>query len=332
MEDNKEMVNESFDKIDRLMNFRLGMTATELKEVIEEQSRRDDRQARRAQFKSNLEGGMSRKDARQARQQTKKDQKAGEYDDIELGDNFEEDFEGKNLKHIDRFVRRLHRYNDKIDKAIAKLESSTHNGQSALEAVKLAYKEKYGVDLPKTGVTDVAATPAAQPKYVPKYQPCQGGINKVGCRSNSVAKVQAIVGGLDDKIKIDGMFGPRTKAAIEQVAPEFAEQFTDADVATIKQKAQSAGVKPKETVATKEPAPRRVEPKGLDLSKNPIASTLKPTGRDQIPRPAGLDEEDEVKEQGATNMAVGFMNESISQKERVRKNKEDRLNKKLGRV
>jgi len=321
--ENKELVNESFEKIDRLMNFTPGMTGTELKEVIEEQSRRDDRQARRAQFKSNLEGGMSRKDARQARRQTKKDQKAGEYDDIELGDNFEEDFEGKELKHIDRFVRRLNRYHGKIDKAIAKLESATHNGQNALEAVKLAYKEKYGTDLPKTGVTDVAATPAPQPKYVPKYQPCQGGINKVGCRSNAVAKVQAIVGGLDDKIKIDGMFGPRTKAAIEKVAPEFAEQFTDADVATIKQKAQSAGVPSKETTATPK---RTAPPRKIDMSNRPVPKVdLGP--RDQI-------DTNKLRqaEEGATNMAVGFVNESISQKERVRKNKEDRLNKKLGRV
>lgn len=321
MEDNKEFVNESFEKIDRLMNFRPGMTATELKEVIEEQSRRDDRQARRAQFKSNIEGGMSRKDARQIRQQTKKDQKAGDYDDIELGDNFEEDFEGKDLKHIDRFVRRLHRYNDKIDKAIAKLESSTHNGQNALEAVKLAYKEKYGVDLPMTGVTDVAATPAPQPKYVPKYPLCQGGINKVGCRSNAVAQVQALVGGLDNKIKIDGMFGPRTKAAIEKVAPEFADQFTDADVETIKQKVKNVSTQPE---VKREPAPQKI-----DMSKRPVPQV-------NLPKPETLGDvlkkREAAENTGATNMALGFVNESISQKERVRRNKENRLNKKFGRV
>jgi hypothetical protein len=44
-----------------------------------------------------------------------------------------------------------------------------------------------------------------------------------------------------------------------------------------------------------------------------------------------VEEKEEAKE-GATNMAIGFMNESISNKERKRINKETRLNKKFGRV
>jgi len=302
-DNNKELVNESLKQIHSLMNFKPGMTRTENKEIIEEQM-----------------GGVARRTARRAGRQAKRST--------------------KDMNNVRSERKAINRKVNDIENIYDKLKNRTVNGEPALDVLRAKYKEVYGEDLPKlSGEPETAPTAQAKPAYVPKFPPCTGGVNKLGCKSNAVAQVQALVGGLDDKIKIDGMFGPRTKAAIEKVAPEYADQFTDADVAKIKQKVQSAGVKPKETEVTKTPEPRKINTSNFPSPPNAL-DNVKP---DRLPTPKAVSEDDEdipnedmfdkpeIKP-GGYKMTQGFVNESISQKERVRQNKQDRLNRKLGRI
>ena len=126
MEKTTQELNESLAKMKSLMQYDLKTTLLENEESVEEQSQRKlDRQARRADFKA-----------------TKDAQKAARKGDVpveaEPDDNFEQDFVGKELKHINRLVRRLHRWNSKIGEAMATIEASTYNGGSGLDAVKTA--------------------------------------------------------------------------------------------------------------------------------------------------------------------------------------------------
>jgi hypothetical protein len=57
------------------------------------------------------------------------------------------------------------------------------------------------------------------------YKPCSGTYN-FGCKSDTIAKVQACIGGLTP----DGKFGPKTKAAL---SAKGITSFTDADVTKI---------------------------------------------------------------------------------------------------
>ena len=60
------------------------------------------------------------------------------------------------------------------------------------------------------------------------YKPCSGTY-KFGCKSDTIAKVQACIGGLTP----DGKFGPKTKAAL---SAKGVTSFTDADVTKICEK------------------------------------------------------------------------------------------------
>lgn len=341
MEDNNKMLQETLNKAKTMMNFKPGMTRTELNEqgmagppasymkqrqakTAEPNVKKDNRLDRNAEYDLNRESGMSRKDAKGIKRDQRKMDKAarrGSEPAVEPNvDELPDSGEVRDYKHIDRFVRSVHRNAQDLDNDYKKLANSTFKGQNALEAAKGLYRQKYNEELPIW--RDYIKGPE-QPKqastYTPKFPLCKGGVNKVGCRSNAVAQVQALVGGIDGSIKIDGMFGPKTKAALEKVAPEFAEQFTDADVATIKQKVNAPVEAP---APVRQPAPTKISTKGFPKPVDPMAN-LKP---DRIPNPKALGEQD-----GPTNMAMGFdLNESISQKERARINKENRKKIKLG--
>ena len=161
------------------------------------------------------------------------------------------------------------------------------------------------------GATAVAPSPAPASTWKPSYPKCQGGVNKVGCRSNAVGKVQAWL----DNIGVDGKFGPETQKRLASVAPEFSKEFTDTDLPAIRAKIDASN------------APRELPPQKINLKQNPNIITPKLPPSETL---GDVLKQRQSNEQGATNMAMGFVNESISQKERKRINKEDRKNKKIG--
>ena len=315
MEKTNQQLNESLAKMKNLMQYDLKTTLLENEETIEEQSARKlARQARKSTFQANKDAGMSGKEARGIKKATRQDdraaRKADDTSDEVLDDNYEADFEGEVLKNINRFVKRINKGAGKIEKAMARLEASTYNGGSAVEAAKALYQEKYQQPMPMLGGTAVAPSPAPASTWKPSYPKCQGGINKVGCRSNAIGKVQAAL----DDIGVDGKFGPETQKRLAAVAPEFGEQFTDADVPAIRAKIKAAN------------APREIAPGKISMKQATVAGVA-PKPRTDVLDPSRITQ---ANEQGATNMAIGFMNESVSNKEQKRINKEVRLNKKLG--
>ena len=267
---------------------------------------------------------MSRKDARNVRSDTKDLQKSARQDvgDEEDIETFEEDFEGRELKHIDRFVKRIHNGAGKIEKAMTKLGSATHNGGSAIEAAKNLYQEKYGLPLPTLGGTGEPETAVAPvtPAWKSSFPKCQGGINKIGCRSNAIGKVQAAL----DVIDVDGKFGPQTQKLLATKAPEFSKQFTDTDLPAVLNKIKGVPVRPKAPLVKPNPGRDKVDAGFIDrpgLKGKTPKDTLKTADARAT----------QANEGGYKNMAQGFVNESISQKERKRQNKEDRLNIKFNR-
>lgn len=280
MEENKENIRESLKKIQGLMYYDKSLTATENKEAIEEQW-------------TPSAAGIARKAGREAQRQ--------------VGNN--------TIKSIVPYINKVHRNMKHLDKIYSELEGKTYQGQPAIDGLRSKYKQVYGEDLSMPGIS----TPGVEggvggvgqdTAQVAQYQPCQGGVNKVGCKSGSIGQVQQMLGGL----KVDNMFGPKTQQKLAQVAPEFSQQFTDADVPAIQAKLKPPVVDPTKLAPTGK----------IDTTKmgNPA---INPIVGDTIPR--------QSNEQGATNMAVGFVNEStLSNKEQWRKNRQDRLNKKLGRV
>jgi len=410
MEDNKEMLKESLKKISGLMYYDSTMTAIENKEIIEEQGFID----KVGNVTSNLIGGKTGTD--KWKQKRNQPVTAGEITRVTR--YLHNSLDGRLFNSDSRDMKNAY-------SQIYYLQGRKYNGADAIETVKNEYQRRYGTDLVsdiQTKLTNLDFTGAenqknflavlqkgAETNTQPEigqdtaqavssggktgwFQPCQGGVNKVGCKSNSIGQVQQMLGGL----KIDNMFGPKTQEKLAQVAPEFSQQFTDADVPAIQAK-------------LKAPVAQKIEPARIDTTKmsnpglNPVQGdkimeqeissdisaeiptlemktyfsrlTKKPeyinkiynrlsagtykgqsaldamkssyteySGKD-LPidqKRLGLEPEVAAKdtalvnpkpiEQGYTNMAQGFVNEStISHKEMKRINKEARLNKKLGR-
>jgi hypothetical protein len=140
-----------------------------------------------------------------------------------------------------------------FESSLKRLQGKTYQGHDAVEILKSTYKEKTGKDLPLPANTTPAAptapvapvTPAAPVQgsnVVPgtspvNYTQCVGGINKVGCSSESIRKVQELIG-----VNPDGKFGLETQKKLSTIAPELSKQFTDADIQKIKDKINRTGI------------------------------------------------------------------------------------------
>ena len=358
MKDSRQELNESLKKIQGLMYYDKSLTATENEEIIEEQ----------------LGAGLAMLGGKRVVDKSRQNR-------------------GVPVKprEVDVIVRRLHKNLEgrklmtdrgEMRNALYQIKHLTgramEDGSDPVDVIKTEYERRYGVDLigdiesksenldfrgsqfqkqlvdllGGAGVESAVEPEARSTSSSGGYVPCQAGINKVGCKSDSIAQVQQAAG-----LKPDGMFGPKTQAKLDQVAPEFSKQFTDADVPTIQAKLKTERI----------PAPSKI-----DLSKmaNPGLTTIpqtrldpamnqlkNPTFTAQAPAPSKRDQrlqgrvdklqqklgedEIEVKEDmfekpeikpGGAKMTQGFMNESLSNKEQWRKNKQERLDRKLGRV
>jgi len=196
MEENEKTLNESLDRIKNMMDY-------DPETPLTEQTARELR-------KSGIESRKAAKATRRA-----------EID----------------YSRLNWYVKRIERNMKDIDTIYGHLRGKTYEGHDAIAVVQSTYKDKSGGrDLPQppvvqekttdTNVDGVTGAPAAA-----GYTQCIGGINKFGCKSNAIAQVQGMIGA-----KADGMFGPKTKEMLAAVVPEYSNQFSDADVATIQQK------------------------------------------------------------------------------------------------
>jgi len=338
------MLNESLKKIKGLMYYDKSLTATENKEKIQEQLL--------APAAAAAYGGKKLID--RYRQKNKVDVRPGEI--ARAVKNLHKNMEGRLLRsNGGEMTNSLNQ--------IKTLSGRKINGEDAVEVVKGEYKRLYGTDLVADitkkgekvnykGITKQkellsllgggGAQPTNEPTKDPvaktaSYVPCQGGINKFGCKSDSIAKIQQAAG-----LKADGMFGKKTQAKLSQVAPEFSKQFSDTDVPAIIAKLTPA----KNDVETPNPVANIDSPKpitaNIDTSKIGSMSPTSAPKANTIPRPGQQNESDpKVKEDmfkkpeikpGGYKMAQGFVNESLNNKDQWRKNKQERLDRKFGRI
>jgi len=359
MDKNKELLQESLNRIKNMMYYDSEMTAIENEEIIEEQL-----------------GALAAKPVVDMYRQQKgipvRPQEVVRVTRI-LHKNLNN---SGNSRRVFRSVKNsLYQIQTLVGRKIHQTD------EDAIEAIKNEYERLYGDNLisdvqnkltnlnykglgkqkellsllQSDGVTNTTSEPQVAPatsSNKTQYPPCQGGVNKLGCKSNSIVLVQDMLKG----VKVDGMFGPKTQERLSRVAPEFSEQFMDGDVSEIREKLKldaEHGVThpvPGESQPISKIASKKVG--GLDMSnvtKSPTGelavaskSKIKPDEvtrgqqrRDdrQARKATAQTNRAEVAEDGYTNMAMGFVNESTMSPEEIkRRNKKDRLDKKLGRV
>lgn len=297
MKDNKENLNESLQKISRLMYYDSTKTAFENEDLNENKKLNKDiefiyveeilnNEIIEEQFPGNMMAGSL---ARRAMRKI-------------------------TIKNLNPYLRKIHRNVVRLNDVISNLEGKTYNGEPAIDAVKTAYKERYNEDLPIPGVS---TEQPSQPKATDGYKPCPSGVNQFGCKSDMIGKVQSMLG-----VTVDNRFGPKTQNALSKFAPEFSKQFTDDDYSTIRNKI--IGVR-KGTSVKMQPDMNKVNPdrktvKTPTQTKTPTSKplNLKPSGKYNslagnktglAKGKTGFQNPLQANEK-PTNMTQGFVNES----------------------
>jgi hypothetical protein len=158
-----------------------------------------------------------------------------------------ESYKEVNDGYINSIVRKLKRNYDRIDELMKELNSHTYQGRPALEKVQDIYKANYGEDLPGQVDSTLAGTPP-EPIDITKPEPLKGPLNnpvkqwpfakgtedskyKYGTQGSGIAQVQQALG-----LTQDGIWGPKTDAKIKELAPEFANGFTNENMMQVIQK------------------------------------------------------------------------------------------------
>jgi hypothetical protein len=197
MNKSKQTINESLDKIKFMMNYDSSRTLLENEDLLDEQYA--------------AMGGM--------------------------GATTMGSINNTDVYNLNGYVRKLHRNVQRVEGVFKELEGKKFKGGDAITALKTAYKEKYGVDLPSTVTGGVSQSgqpgqPGQAGAQQQTFRPAQGTPEDpyvVGTTGEGVGKVQQYLGGL----KVDNMFGPKTKAKLAEKVPQFAEKFTNNDLMTI---------------------------------------------------------------------------------------------------
>lgn len=146
---------------------------------------------------------------------------------------------------INQIVRKLKRNYDSIDALKSQLQGKTYKGDPAIDAVKTAYKASTGKDLPSEseqfatiqrpdpikGPVDVPVDTPKETKQWPFSKGTDEDPYKYGTQGSGIAQVQQNLG-----LVQDGIWGPKTDAKIKELAPEFANGFTNQNLAQVIQK------------------------------------------------------------------------------------------------
>jgi hypothetical protein len=201
-------------------------------------------------------------------------------------------YDPNKISNINGYVRKLHRNVQRVEGVFKELEGKTYNDQDAITAVKNAYKEKYGVDLPSS-VTNSGSTTQPTDGSSSNSTANTGGYTavsgseeqpyKYGTMGDGIGKVQQNVG-----LVQDNKWGPKTHAKISELAPQYVNGFTDNDTLKVIQAIRAKTTRP----ATK-------------IQSNPIAANVaQPAAPSRLAQP--VQPTVNARNTYATNMAPGF--------------------------
>jgi hypothetical protein len=142
---------------------------------------------------------------------------------------------------INGIVDSLYKYYSKAEAIVNGMSAYTNNGKPGLEAVKEAYRIKYGKELPGSVMPteditkpDPIKGPVDTPTQTKQWPFAKGTEDspfKYGTQGSGIAQVQQALG-----LTQDGKWGPVTDGKIKELAPEFANGFTNDSIMQVIQK------------------------------------------------------------------------------------------------